>query len=161
MLHKVVLGDLITVLLFVGTITFVIKRTNWIKPRIRSLEVQHQTTPSEKFNKNYPISSANVKNNKLKNNKYKNNALLIFGFLLLIIPNLLIALSPTYQYLIYWGVSHLPVYISYFGAYLIISVVVDSALLRLRNYWKIGVFWLLIIATSAGYLINFKIIGRV
>ena len=156
MLHKVVLGDLITVLLFVGTITFVIKRTNWIKPRIRSLEVQHQTTPSEKFNKNYPISSANVKNNKLKNNKLENNALLIFGFLLLIIPNLLIALSPTYQYLIYWGVSHLPVYISYFGAYLIISVVVDSALLRLRNYWKIGVFWLLIIATSAGYLINFQ-----
>jgi hypothetical protein len=43
----------------------------------------------------------------------------IFGLFLLILPGVLVALSPKYQHELSWGTGYLPVYISYFGVMII------------------------------------------
>lgn len=50
---------------------------------------------------------------------------------LVVLPNVLIALSPRYQTEVTWGLGHLPVYISYFGVALLFAVAVDALLRRL------------------------------
>jgi len=46
---------------------------------------------------------------------------------------LMISLSPTYQYLIDWGVSHIPVYLSYFGMILVFFQVVFQSTQTIRT----------------------------
>jgi hypothetical protein len=154
LLQKITFNDLMTSLLFVILTVVIIKRTNWIKPRIKLGRTKNkaQSKIRRKINSDYSIDNESNAKPVIFNEK----DLLIFGFLLLITPNVLIALSPTYQYLIYWGVGHIPVYISYFGAYLIISFAVATIISKQRNYQRIATFWLLMAMITAGYLINFQ-----
>lgn len=55
-------------------------------------------------------------------------AALVVGAALLVLPNVLIALSTKYQTQVYWGVGYLPVYVSYFGAVLIVIGLLDRVL---------------------------------
>ena len=153
-LQKISLGDLATVLLFVTITLVIIKKTNWINSKNKSERIRGKghRNPNKKFNANYSITNSK-KDHSLKLNE---RDLFVFGVLLLITPNVLITLSPTYQYLIYWGVGYLPVYISYFGAYLVIIVAIDTIFSKQRTYWKIGTFWLLMAIISASYLINYQ-----
>ena len=154
LLQKITFNDLMTSLLFVILTVVIIKRTNWIKPRIKLGRTKNkaQSKIRRKINSDYSIDNESNAKPVIFNEK----DLLIFGFLLLTTPNVLIALSPTYQYLIYWGVGHIPVYISYFGAYLIISFAVTTIISKQRNYQRIATFWLLMAMITAGYLINFQ-----
>lgn len=58
---------------------------------------------------------------------------ILFGLALAISPTLMISLSPTYQYLIDWGVSHIPVYLSYFGMILVFFQVVFQSTQTIRT----------------------------
>lgn len=60
----------------------------------------------------------------------------IIGLALLILPGTLISLSPRYQKEIYWGVGYLPVYISYFGAAMIVVAAIYSIYKKVYNYNK-------------------------
>ncbi|MFO1463164.1 MAG: hypothetical protein U1F66_05260 [bacterium] len=44
-----------------------------------------------------------------------NSLLILFGILLILLPPALVSFVPRYQQEIFWGVSYLPVYLSYFG----------------------------------------------
>jgi len=154
LLQKITFSDLMTSLLFVIITVVIIKRTNWIKPRIKIGRTKNKAQNKIRKKPNLDYSIDNESN--AKPVIFNEKDLLIFGFLLLTIPNVLIALSPTYQYLIYWGVGHIPVYISYFGAYLIIIFAVTTILSKQRNYQRIATFWLLVAMITAGYLINFQ-----
>lgn len=52
----------------------------------------------------------------------------LLGVGLLILPNVLIALSSRYQSEIFWGVGYLPVYVSYFGVAILLVAGVRAAL---------------------------------
>jgi hypothetical protein len=51
----------------------------------------------------------------------------LFGFLLILLPSILVALSSKYQKEIIWGVGYIPVYISYFGLSIILAVIIHEA----------------------------------
>ncbi len=154
LLEKITFSDRVTVLLFVVITVVIIKRTNWINPRKNFSRTTDKVHRKLRNKKNRDDSIDIVKNVRVI--LFNEKDLLMFGLLLLITPNLLIALSPTYQYLIYWGVGHIPVYISYFGAYLILSFLTVTILSKQKYYRKIGIFWLLMAIISAGYLVNFQ-----
>ena len=65
----------------------------------------------------YLIISNAVVDELLVQKKREFNAKLffVFGLFLLIMPGILVALSPKYQYYLFWGTGYLPVYVSYFG----------------------------------------------
>jgi hypothetical protein len=154
LVQKITLSDLITVILFVTIIVVIIKKTNFINPKknISRTADNARRKLRKKMNVDYSMNIAENTRVILFNEK----DLFIFGLLLLITPNLLLALSPTYQYLIYWGVGHIPVYISYFGTYLIMSFIAFTILSKQRNFRKIIIFWLLIATITASYLVNFQ-----
>ncbi len=152
-LDRVTLDDLITVSLFIIIAVLLLIKTKWISHKIEIPKNERKiNVKSRNINKRFSAKNTNLISVKQRIDK----DLLVFGIMLLAIPNILIALSPTYQYLIYWGVAHIPVYISYFGAFLIICTCIDTILKKLKGYLKIGLIGLLIVAISSGYLVNLQ-----
>lgn len=82
--------------------------------------------------------------------------LLILGGLLLVLPGGMIALSPIYQYLIYWGISHIPVYLSYYGAFLILCGIAVYTAKLLRPRQKIVAIYGLGIIIAVVFLVNLQ-----
>jgi hypothetical protein len=71
------------------------------------------------------------------------------GILLLVVPALLIALSPRYQSEVYWGVGYLPVFISYFGVALLAIAGAAATLAALQKpAWRNGAIALLVITIA-------------
>lgn len=60
-------------------------------------------------------------------------ALLFIGIFLLVLPGVIISLSPRYQKEITLGYSHLPIYISYFGLSLILLFFIITLYLKILN----------------------------
>lgn len=82
--------------------------------------------------------------------------LVSFGVLLLILPGGMIALSPIYQYLIYWGISHIPVYLSYYGAFLILSGIILYGARFLGSKSKTVASYVLGMFIVLIFLVNFQ-----
>jgi hypothetical protein len=73
--------------------------------------------------------------------------LLIMGLLILILPSILVALSPRYQKEVYWSVGYLPVYISYFGVAIITICIISFIFNKMSQFNKrIGLGLLILIA---------------
>lgn len=58
---------------------------------------------------------------------------LVLGIELLVLPNVLISLSPVYQSAVYLGVAYLPVYLSYFGVALILIAALQALRARVAG----------------------------
>lgn len=77
------------------------------------------------------------------NIKPHTGSLFILGALLLILPGIFISLAPRYQNEIFWGVSHMPVYVSYFGAGIILTtflVTIFHLISRTLNFFSARLF---------------------
>ena len=102
-----------------------------------------------------------VKKNKGVNSKIQKD-LLVFGFLFWILPGVFISFSPIYQYLISFGTSHLPVYISYFGVYLILyflyTQITSPLPILIQNLMHGLTFIVVILITVLNYSNNIKVI---
>jgi hypothetical protein len=94
----------------------------------------------------YLIISNAVVNELFVQRKSEFNAKLfsIFGLFLLILPGVLVALSPKYQYELSWGTGYLPVYISYFGL-MIIAICAIYKIYDRNIYNKKNVFLITLI----------------
>jgi hypothetical protein len=81
----------------------------------------------------------------------------LFGFLLLVLPSALVALSSKYQRSITWGIGYIPVYISYFGFSLILAVTTYEAYRLFRRSRESLFVWSMFMATLCGAigLINY------
>jgi hypothetical protein len=81
----------------------------------------------------------------------------IFGLLLFTLPAIMIPLSSVYQYLLVFGIGHIPVYIQYFGACLWLMAVAVYLAHKVRSP-KIKQWLRVVLAVgiSAVYLINLQ-----
>jgi hypothetical protein len=88
--------------------------------------------------------------------------LLVFGFLFWIIPGVFISFSTIYQYLISFGLSHIPVYISYFGVFLILyflyTQITSPLPIIIRNLIHGFTSILVILITALNYSNNIKVV---
>lgn len=151
---KIMISDLITITLFLVIVSYVLSKTDYLS--WKSLHSSGKTLPKKRLSKKTKnkliAEQISVKGVKDSNRRH----IFMVGVMLLILPNMLIALSPTYQYLIYWGIAHLPVYICYFGSFLILSVLVDKKMAKSGNRTKHSVAIILIACISIGYAINLQ-----
>ncbi|MRN54371.1 LamG-like jellyroll fold domain-containing protein [Paenibacillus monticola] len=89
--------------------------------------------------------------------------LLVIGISFLVLPNVLVALSPKYQQEIAWGYGYLPVYISYFG---LIMILLSGILVVFKkigsNGRKMVLFAFMIVSIILGILnfINNSVVVR-
>lgn len=93
-------------------------------------------------------------NEKIKQKK----RLIIIGTLLVLLPGLLLTLSPKYQAEILAGNGYIPVFHQYFGAILILAIIyweIAGKILK-KNYGKY-LNWFMLGLISFGLVINFKI----
>lgn len=81
-------------------------------------------------------------------------AMAAVGVGMLLLPTVLISLSPKYQSEVYWGVGYLPVYISYFGVALLICTGL-AALMSLVRRRLTGVSLYVAIGVAAALLLGF------
>lgn len=153
-INEISIADSITVILFLLIVIMLLSKTAdfpFRSPKPKGLK---------SFKKIESRKHANTRlTEQLVVNRIKDSArrkVLVFGSMLLILPNMLIALSPTYQYLIYWGIAHLPVYISYFGSFLVLSVLVDKLMTVSRKNLRHSIAIFLIALISIGYAINLQ-----
>ncbi|WP_019635697.1 LamG-like jellyroll fold domain-containing protein [Paenibacillus fonticola] len=80
---------------------------------------------------NVILFSIFLKNHSLKSVlDQKSKHLLLIGVAFLILPSLLISLSPKYQNEIVWGYGYLPVYISYFGLIILLLYLISMIFIR-------------------------------
>ena len=88
--------------------------------------------------------------------------ILFFGLLFWIIPGIFISFSPIYQNLINFGVSHIPVYISYFGVffifYFIYLKIVSNLTFKNKSILNVITGMIVILIVSVNYTNNIKII---
>ncbi len=86
-------------------------------------------------------------------NKITVKKVMLLGLSMLILPGVLIALSPKYQHEVYWGVGYLPVFISYFGLTMLVVSVIYLALSKLKLTKQNSAFLLSIaLSASLGYV---------
>lgn len=71
-----------------------------------------------------------------KRNAFSLNQLPLIGLSLLVLPAVIISLSPKYQMALVWGIGYLPVYISYFGLIMITTYVVHMIYSKLNHINK-------------------------
>lgn len=73
---------------------------------------------------------------------------------LLVLPNVLISLSPRYQAEVFWGVGYLPNYVSYFGAALLGALVLEWMICRVWPRSRVGAALVLVALLFAGVTIG-------
>jgi hypothetical protein len=152
--NKISLTDLITIALFIVIVVYIFLEMDLLSFRSRK-------STRAKYQKNR-LSSKNRKSllaeqiSSKRFNDSNRRQMFLIGTMLLILPNMLIALSPTYQYLISWGIAHLPVYICYFGSFLILIAGVDKFMSKSQSHLKLLIAIVLITTISAGYAINLQ-----
>lgn len=108
----------------------------------------------------YSLFLINIKNQRIVLENWKNNrrSLIIFGLMLVVLPNLIHPLSSKYQIELEWGVGYLPVYISYFGVSLLIVVLIIELFNKINKwsdkYVLLSVFFIAIVLSTV-FTINF------
>jgi len=152
-IDKVLISDIITITLFLVIVSYVLSKKGFLSSKtLHSAGTSPKKHLSKKTKNRLIAEQISVNSVKDSNRRH----IFMVGLMLLTLPNMLIALSPTYQYLIYWGIAHLPVYICYFGSFLILSVAIDKIMAKSGNHIKQFVVIVLIACISTGYAINFQ-----
>lgn len=85
--------------------------------------------------------------------------LALFAFMLLLIPNGIIALSPKYQAEIVWGAGYTSIYFGYFGMGILLCMALHSLLKRFRATWILFATSIVLgCVATANFATNYRVV---